>query len=69
MAQGTIKWFNRKKGFGFIMGEAGEDVFVHFTQVQGPGTKLQEGDHVEYEVVSGEKGPKASQVVKKDISP
>ena len=67
MAQGTIKWFNRKKGFGFISDSDGPDVFVHYTQVQGTGqSHLQEGDRVEYEVVQGEKGLKAEKVVKKD---
>ncbi len=67
MAVGTVKWFNEKKGFGFITGDTGEaDIFVHFTQIQGNGyRKLAEGDMVEFEVVQGEKGPKAAKVIKK----
>ena len=66
MAEGTVKWFNDKKGFGFIEGPGGADVFVHFSEIQGDGyRKLEEGDQVEYEVVEGEKGPKAVKVSKK----
>ena len=68
MAVGTVKWFNEKKGFGFITGDGNDtDIFVHFTQIQGDGyRKLAEGDTVEFEVVQGEKGPKAAKVVKRD---
>jgi len=56
MPEGTVKWFNRRKGFGFITGDSGQDVFVHYTQIQGEaGQRLSEGDMVEYEVVPGEK--------------
>ena len=66
MPEGTVKWFNDKKGFGFIDGSSGEDVFVHFSQIEGEGyRKLDEGDVVEYEVEQGEKGPKAVKVTKK----
>ena len=66
MPEGTVKWFNDKKGFGFIDGGDGEDVFVHFSQIEGEGyRKLDEGDVVEYEVEQGEKGPKAVKVNKK----
>ena len=67
MAVGTVKWFNEKKGFGFITDDGGEtDIFVHFTQIEGDGyRKLAEGDTVEFEIVQGEKGPKAAKVVKK----
>jgi cold shock protein len=66
MAEGTVKWFDEKKGFGFIADQNGPDVFVHFSQIEGNGyRKLQEGDVVEYEVVQGEKGPKAAKVVRK----
>ena len=62
---GTVKWFNAKKGFGFISDEEGKDVFVHFSALQMDGFKvLDEGDKVEFDVVNGEKGPQASNVVK-----
>ncbi len=60
---GTVKWFNDAKGFGFITSEGGEDVFVHFTAIQGNGFRsLQEGAQVEFDVVSGPKGLQASNV-------
>ena len=63
--KGTVKWFNAKKGFGFISHETGKDVFVHFSALQMDGFKvLDEGDEVEFDVVNGEKGPQASNVVK-----
>ncbi len=62
---GTVKWFNAKKGFGFISDEEGNDVFVHFSALQMDGFKvLDEGDQVEFEVINGEKGPQAANVVK-----
>ena len=62
---GTVKWFNEKKGFGFISDEEGNDVFVHFSALQMDGFKvLDEGDEVEFEVVNGEKGPQAANVTK-----
>ena len=65
MARGTVKWFNEKKGFGFIQQEGGPDVFVHFSAIQGAGFKsLAEGDRVEFEIVQGQKGPQASDVTK-----
>ncbi|MDH4227847.1 MAG: cold-shock protein [Deltaproteobacteria bacterium] len=65
MAKGTVKWFNETKGFGFIQQESGEDVFVHYTAIQGDGFKtLKEGERVEFEVVQGAKGPQAANVVK-----
>ncbi len=61
---GTVKWFNAEKGFGFITTEEGEDVFVHFSQIQKDGFKsLEEGEEVEFEVVEGEKGLQAENVV------
>jgi CspA family cold shock protein len=65
MPQGTVKWFNDSKGFGFISQENGDDVFVHHTAIQGEGFKtLAEGDKVEFEIVKGDKGDKAENVVK-----
>ncbi|MGZ8379469.1 MAG: cold-shock protein [Gemmatirosa sp.] len=62
---GTVKWFNDAKGFGFIAHEGGPDVFVHFSAIQSDGFKsLQEGDQVEFEIVQGQKGPQASNVTK-----
>ena len=63
--KGTVKWFNAKKGFGFISDEEGNDVFVHFSALQMDGFKvLDEGDEVEFEVFDGEKGPQAANVTK-----
>jgi cold shock protein len=62
--QGTVKWFNASKGYGFIQRQGGEDVFVHYTAIQGDGYRnLQEGATVEFEVVKGPKGFQASNVV------
>ena len=61
--QGTVKWFNGDKGFGFIAREGGADVFVHFSAIQGDGFRnLQEGQKVEFAVEKGPKGPQASNV-------
>lgn len=65
MQRGTVKWFNEAKGFGFIQQETGEDVFVHFSQIQGNGFKtLTDGDQVEYDVTRGPKGLAATKVRK-----
>ena len=65
MKTGKVKWFNAKKGYGFIYDEDGADVFVHFSALNMEGFKvLEEGDTVEYEVVDGEKGPQAANVTK-----
>lgn len=65
MAQGTVKWFNESKGFGFITGEDGSEYFVHHTSIQGNGFKtLAEGDKVSFDTEKGPKGPKAVNVVK-----
>ena len=65
MVNGTVKWFNDSKGFGFITGEDGEDVFVHHSSIQGDGFKsLAEGDRVSFDTEKGPKGPKAIMVVK-----
>lgn len=66
MIKGTVKWFNVTKGFGFLTTEEGDDVFVHYSSIEGDDEfkKLDEGQEVEFEVVEGEKGPQASNVVK-----
>ena len=65
METGTVKWFNSDKGFGFITAEYGKDVFVHFSAIQGEGFKtLEEGQDVEFEIVDGNRGPQAANVVK-----
>jgi len=65
MANGTVKWFNSEKGFGFIAQEQGPDVFVHFSAIQGQGFKtLEEGQQVQFDVVDGQKGLQAANVVK-----
>ena len=62
--QGTVKWFNGGKGYGFIERESGEDVFVHFSAIMGDGFRsLDEGDRVEFNVTAGDKGPQAEEVV------
>jgi cold shock protein len=65
VARGSVKWFNEAKGFGFISQEDGEDVFVHFSAIQGDGFKtLAEGEQVEFEVTRGPKGLQAGNVRK-----
>ncbi len=65
MENGKVKWFNAEKGFGFIEREGGEDVFVHFSAIQGEGFKsLEEGQEVSFEIVEGNRGPQAANVVK-----
>ncbi len=65
MANGTVKWFNEAKGYGFITSEDGGDVFVHYSSIQSNGFKsLAEGDSVSFDVEKGPKGPKAINVVK-----
>jgi CspA family cold shock protein len=65
MAEGTVKWFNDAKGFGFIQQDNGPDVFVHFSQITAEGFKsLAEGDRVSFDVSQGQKGPQASNVRK-----
>ena len=63
MAEGTVKWFNDSKGFGFIEQADGTDVFVHFSAINGSGFKtLKEGDRVSYDITAGAKGPAATNV-------
>ena len=65
MEQGTVKWFNSSKGYGFITPESGNDVFVHHSAIQGDGYKsLDEGQSVEFEIQEGPKGAHAANVVK-----
>ena len=65
MTEGTVKWFNAEKGFGFIEIEGGEDVFVHFSAIQGDGFKsLDEGQAVTFDVEEGQRGPQAANVQK-----
>ena len=65
MAQGTVKWFNESKGYGFITADEGKDVFVHYSAILGDGFKpLAEGQKVSFEIVNGEKGPQAANVEK-----
>ena len=64
MMTGTVKWFNAEKGFGFITTEEGKDVFAHFSQIQKDGFKsLDEGEEVEFEVVEGQRGLQAENIV------
>lgn len=65
MESGTVKWFNAEKGFGFIQVEGGNDVFVHFTAIVGDGYRsLDEGQRVEFNIVQGNRGPQAENVVR-----
>lgn len=66
MAEGRVKWFSDSKGYGFIEQETGEDIFVHYSAIQGEGFKtLGEGDEVEFEVTDGPKGLQAANVTKR----
>jgi CspA family cold shock protein len=64
MARGTVKWFSERKGYGFIAMEEGKDIFVHSSAIKEGTGALNEGDEVEFDVVEGEKGPKAENVAK-----
>lgn len=64
MERGKVKWFNSSKGFGFITRESGEDIFVHYSGIKGDGFRtLQEGDDVEFEIETTQKGPQAANVI------
>lgn len=64
-SQGTVKWFNKQKGYGFITKDDGQDVFVHYSAISGDGFRsLEEGQHVQFEVVEGPKGLQASNVAR-----
>ena len=70
MASGKVKWFDNKKGFGFIQHETDGDVFVHFSSIQGGGFKtLAEGEEVDYELIQSDKGLKAQNVMRSDNPP
>ncbi|GMA51282.1 cold shock-like protein CspLB [Alicyclobacillus contaminans] len=63
--QGTVKWFNAEKGYGFIQVEGGNDVFVHYTAINGEGFRtLEEGQRVEFDIVEGQRGPQAANVTR-----
>lgn len=65
MTTGTVKWFNAEKGFGFITVDGGNDVFAHFSAITGEGFKtLEEGQRVSFEIVEGNRGPQAANIVK-----
>jgi CspA family cold shock protein len=65
MPSGKVKWFDPKKGYGFIIGEAGQDVFVHYTSIEGDGFRaLKDGETVDYELTEGDKGLQAKNVVR-----
>lgn len=68
--RGNVKWFDPKKGFGFIVGPAGQDVFVHYSQIMGDGFRsLKDGEPVEYELIQGEKGWQARTVTRLESNP
>lgn len=65
MIRGTVKWFNNEKGFGFITTEDGQDIFAHFSAIEGDGFKsLEEGQEVTFSIVEGAKGPQAANIAK-----
>lgn len=66
--QGEVKWFDPKKGYGFIVGPEGQDVFVHFSQIMGDGFRsLKDGEQVEYDLVEGDKGLQAREVKRSEV--
>lgn len=69
MAKGTVKWYDKKRGYGFILGENGSDVFVHYTSFSDPAIRsLDEGQSVLFDIVQGEKGPRADNLTQKNDS-
>ncbi|MHC4666104.1 MAG: cold-shock protein [Planctomycetota bacterium] len=69
MSEGTVKWFNQRRGYGFISTPDGRDVFVHYSNIAGEGFKtLAEGEPVSFDIVEGEKGPRAENVVQQSAS-
>lgn len=69
MSEGTVKWFSQRKGYGFISTSDGRDIFVHYSNIEGEGFKtLAEGDAVSFDIVDGEKGPRAENVVQKSAA-
>jgi cold shock protein len=70
MSQGKVKWFDSRKGYGFIVGDQGQDVFVHYSSILGDGFRsLKDGETVNYELVQGEKGWQARQVQRDGVTP
>jgi CspA family cold shock protein len=72
LVQGTVKWYNSRKGYGFIISEEGIDIFVHYTALKGEDDEyltLHENDKVEFDIVQGQKGPQASNVVVTEAAP
>jgi len=68
-SEGKVKWFNQRKGYGFISGSDGRDIFVHYSNISGEGFKtLVEGDLVSFDIVEGEKGPRAENVAHKSAT-
>jgi CspA family cold shock protein len=69
MSEGKVKWFNPRKGYGFIAADDGRDVFVHYSDITGDGYRtLVEGDPVSFDIIEGEKGPRAENVIQKSAS-
>ncbi len=69
MMQGKVKWFNKEKGYGFIEKNGGGDVFVHYTGISGTGYRnLEEGEIVTFDIVDGQRGPQAANVVRKSVN-
>ncbi len=68
MSEGKVKWFNSKKGYGFIANSTGQDIFVHYTNINGQGFKtLAEGEDVKFDIVEGEKGLRAENVIPSSV--